>query len=67
MLEPGFLLSLGLAAVGGLVWAVRIEGRINVHERLFTERDNQATERHQDVQARLIRIEAKLDKDREGK
>lgn len=62
MLEPAILLTIGLAIVAGIVWAVRIEGRVNMHDRLFEEREKQVEDRHQELQARLIRIEAKLDR-----
>lgn len=64
MFEPGMLLSLAIAFIGAVVWAVRIEGRVNSHDKLFAERKEQADERNADIKERLIRIEQKLDKGR---
>ena len=50
-----------LTVLGGLVWAVRQEGRLNGHDALFAERDAQGVERHTDLKLRLTRIEEKLD------
>jgi hypothetical protein len=66
MLEPGLILSFGVMMIGVVVWAVRIEGRINGHDQLFVEKDKLADERHEDIKARLIRIEDKLDRDHKG-
>lgn len=63
MVEPGLIATLSLAAVGGVIWAVRIEGRVNGHQTLFEEREKQFEDRHEEIQARLIRIEQKLDRD----
>ncbi len=62
MLEPGILISMALAAVAGIVWAVRIEGRVNAHQTLFDEREKLAEDRYEQLEKRLIRIEAKLDR-----
>lgn len=47
----------GGSIVGGVIWAIRQEGRINGHDQLFAEREKQADERHEDLKDRLIRIE----------
>jgi len=31
-LEPGMVLTLGATCVAGLVWLIRLEGRINLNE-----------------------------------
>lgn len=49
------------AIVGVTSWNVRLQGRVNEHERLFKEREKQADERHDDFKERLTRIEHKLD------
>lgn len=61
MLAEGTAIALGLAALGGVTWAVRQEGRINGHDKLFEEREKLADERHEDNRERLSRIERKLD------
>lgn len=54
-------LSFGVTLIGGVVWAVRLEGRVNQQDALLVERDKQTTERHADMKDRLERIENKLD------
>lgn len=68
MLEPGILITLALSVVGAIVWAVRVEGRVNGHDKAFIdldklleERDEHIKERHQEISLRLSRIEAKID------
>lgn len=61
-LEPGFLLSGAAALVGAVVWAVRIEGRVNGHQTLFSEREKDTDRRYTEIERRLVRIEEKLDK-----
>lgn len=69
MVEPGILLSAGLSCVAAIVWAVRVEGKVKGHDRMFTdlgklidERDERIRERHLEVVARLVRIESAIDK-----
>lgn len=62
LLEPSFLLTFGTLCVAGIVWAVRIEGRVTTHDRIFEEREKQQAARFDDLQDRLIRIENKLDR-----
>ena len=54
-----YLLSgVGLTSIsGGLIWAVKQQGRINGHDALFAEREKQGLERHTDLKERLERIE----------
>ena len=47
--------------VGVVVWCVRLEGRINGHDTLFTEREKQSDDRWEEVIRRLDRIEKKQD------
>lgn len=61
MLEIAWIAP-GLTLLAGVVWAVRLEGRINSHDSLFTERAHQESERHTELKERLVRIEHKLDK-----
>lgn len=64
--------TLLLAAVAGVVWAIRLEGKVSEHDQLFEERKTQADERHSvvsvrlvelkdELRERLVRIEQKLD------
>jgi len=68
MIEYISLASVATAGVTGLVWAIRLEGKVNTHEQLFAEREKQRIERseadtdkHNDLKDRLVRIEGKLD------
>lgn len=49
-IDMGTLVAIGLPCIGGIVWLVRLEGRINV-----------ADSRHSDIIHRLVRIENKID------
>lgn len=49
-------------ALAGIIWGVRLEGRVNAHDQLFEERKEQADERHEIMTAWLERVETKLDK-----
>ena len=56
------LLGVGLPmSLAGIVAAVRLEGRVNGHDRLFEERQLLLDERHNELKERLMRIENKLD------
>lgn len=68
MIDIAAFLGLGTVLTGVTIWSIRQEGRINEHDRIFDEREKQnkaqqerASERHEDVKARLSRIESKLD------
>lgn len=50
-IDLGTLLAIGAPCVGGIVWLVRLEGRVNVGD-----------QRYSDIVHRLVRIEQKLDK-----
>lgn len=69
MFEPGLLATLAITFVGGIVWAVRVEGKVNGHQTLFDEREKQSESRekraeawHDEIQDRMIRIEDKIDR-----
>lgn len=55
------LFAVGIPCLAGVVWGVRLEGRINSHDVLFVERDKQQLSNHTDLANRLERIERKLD------
>jgi hypothetical protein len=57
----GVMFSMFMTTLTGTVWAIRQEGRINSHDRLFDEREKLSKERHEDTTRRLERIERKLD------
>jgi hypothetical protein len=56
------LLPVLTAVVGVTSWNVSLQGRVNAHDALFEEREKQADDRHEDLKARLVRIETKLDR-----
>lgn len=62
MIEYGVVVAVVGMAISGVVWGVRLEGRINGHDTLFVEREKRVEERHDDICRRLDRIEAKLDR-----
>lgn len=69
MIEPGIILSIALSGIGALVWAVRVEGKVNGHDKTFAdlnklleERDEHVKDRHLELANRLSRIEAKIDR-----
>lgn len=66
MIEPGIIISIATIVVGSVVWAVRIEGKVNNHDSLFIEREKLSESRHEAVVARLVRIESKVDKNGNG-
>lgn len=55
------LYTAGTTLVAGVVWAVRQEGRITGHDKLFEEREKLALERHQTIKDALMRIETKIE------
>jgi Tfp pilus assembly protein PilO len=68
MIDYIALATVGTAIVTGLVWAIRLEGKVDAHEQLFAEREKQSlergkadAERHDELKDRLVRIESKLD------
>lgn len=63
----GSVFTVGTALVGVTSWTSKLQGRVNGHDQLFEERKEQADERHDDVKARLVRIEQKLDQTLNGR
>jgi hypothetical protein len=61
VLSPEVLTTIGLAFLGSVVWAIRIEGRVKNHETLFTEREKYVEASNTDLTSRLSRIEDKVD------
>ncbi len=57
-----------VVGVGGVVWAIRLEGRVNTHDAIFIEREKQTNQRkadqdrrEADLDKRFDRVEAKID------
>ena len=53
--------ALIVACVSAVVWLVRLEGRINGHDTLFSERKERSDDGLEAIMDRLKRIENKLD------
>ena len=67
-MQIGTFVTFALACLSGIVWAIRLEGKVNEHDQLFEERKAQANTRAEadatrfdDLKDHLIRIENKLD------
>jgi hypothetical protein len=58
----GLGLSMLVLFIGGIVFAVRQEGRINEHAMLFVERETLELVRWGEIKDRLQRIEYKIDR-----
>jgi len=67
-----YVVTLGLSCIAGIVWAVRLEGkvsenkqtadgRLNEHDQLFVEREKHTDSAFIDLKTHLTRIESKLD------
>ena len=66
--EIGMFGTLAMACISGLIWAIRLEGKVSEHDQLFAEREKQAKARSEadsvrfdDLKDHLVRIENKLD------
>lgn len=51
-----------LAALGGLIWLVRLEGRVNLLDRVLIDHLNASTGCFDDISAHLSRVEEKVDR-----
>ena len=56
------LVTISLSVIAGIVWLVRVEGRINIHEAVCAERYRQLEARHQEATKELRSIDHKLDR-----
>jgi|GEM_PF-2646582 hypothetical protein len=59
-LSPEVLAAASLA-VGSIVWLIRLEGRVNTHEAICSERYQQLQARHQEALDEMRSMDAKLD------
>lgn len=60
-MDQSLMWTMAAAGVAIIVWGIRLEGRINAHDALFTEREKQANDRHSALKESVGRIEGKLD------
>lgn len=54
-IEPGLLLTAGALAIGGVVWLVRLEGRVNLADSKFADLKTDLEEIKKDVKSLLIK------------
>ena len=57
----------GVPVVAGIVWLIRLEGRLNTHEGQCAERQKRLDERHKTIQDHLTSMDGKLDRLLEGR
>lgn len=61
-MDVGVAVSVAGMALLGLVWLVRLEGRVNSHEASCDQRQMRLDERHTRMERQLESINAKLDR-----
>lgn len=54
------LFSVAAVLVGGIVWGIRLEGRVNSLRELFDQRDKYLDERHNEMKDELNAIKASI-------
>lgn len=60
-MDAGVIVTGITAGLGGIIWLVRLEGRVNAHEAACLERQKRLDERHGEISDRLGKIDDKLD------
>jgi hypothetical protein len=58
---PTELIAVVSLVAGSIVWLIRLEGRVNTHEAICTERYRQLREQHVEALDEMRLIETKLD------
>lgn len=61
-MDANVIVGVALPAVFGLVWLIRLEGRVNTHEAECSQRQQRMDERHTDIGKKLDGIDSKLDR-----
>jgi len=51
-----------MPVLGGVIWFLRLEGRVNAHESSCVERQKKLDERYEQANRRLDSIDSKLDR-----
>lgn len=59
---PGVIAAVLGPVVGAGVWLIRLEGRLNTHERGCEERQKLLDERHVEIQKKLDHLIEKVDR-----
>lgn len=62
-MSEGVVMTLGAGFISALVWLVRLEGRINGHDR----EHRQHNDRHEEVRADLAYIRSRIDRALNGR
>ena len=58
---PSELVAVVSLVIGSVVWLIRLEGRVNTHEAICSERYNQLQARHLETLDEMRSMDAKLD------
>lgn len=56
------IIAVALPVIGGIIWLIRLEGRVNTHERGCDERQKRMDERHVEMGKKLDHIVGILDR-----
>lgn len=54
-IENGVIVTMGLALIGGLIWLIRLEGRVNLNESRTNDLHSDLTEIKRDIKTLLER------------
>lgn len=60
MLDWGTATTVLCAGVGGVAWVVKLQGRVDGHDKLFEEREKNAVERHASLKEDLHDLKTTL-------
>lgn len=55
-------LKVGIPVLAALVWLLRLEGRLNTHEQVCSQRYVNLADKHDDTIKKIDRVEEKLDR-----
>ena len=58
---PSELVAVVSLVIGSVVWLIRLEGRVNTHEAICSERYQQLQDRHVETLDEMRSMDAKLD------
>ena len=58
---PSELVAVVSLVIGSVVWLIRLEGRVNTHEAICSERYQQLQDRHAETLDEMRSMDAKLD------
>ena len=60
MFEPSIILGVSVIVIGAVVWAVRVEGRVNTLESMHNDLKELFDSKLDDIKDRLVRIEKSI-------